>query len=276
MNPCLLTGGLGFLGRHVSACTECLVWDTASESPVNLRHPPPFPAHCRGVVHLAAVSNDAACRTNPASAWDINITATVQLYLAAAAAGAEFFVLASSEWVYPDSPHSHREDSPLVPATLGTYGLTKWASELALARIAVESCPLVILRLGILYGPRRPPVAAPEKVVAAVVADEPLTVGSKLTGRSFLHVEDAAAAIAAVVASPVPGTYNLGGEPLSLDKIHVIACEASGQTPVLSESSPSTPSQRFIDSTRFRSTFSWSPTSLADRIHSLVATYGTA
>ena len=107
------------------------------------------------LIHLAAVSTDSLCKTNPLEAWTSISPARCDSPQAALEANCEQFVFASSEWVYGDvaNDEMQRESSPI--------DVTRITVSLRVQQISgrADAClsglpNVTILRFGIIYGPR--------------------------------------------------------------------------------------------------------------------------
>ena len=181
--PALVTGGTGVLGAQVVALLlqrgvpviatssrgetkllgerhdglvleRCDVRDTAAMEQLIRRH------RAGLVIHLAALM-PAVCRERPAEAVDVNVTATAGLYAAAAQAGVQRFVYASSKSAYgPELPPVYgppeyrpiSEDTPARPVYM--YDVTKRAGELVIeAQRRVGGPQATSLRFATVYGP---------------------------------------------------------------------------------------------------------------------------
>ncbi len=98
--------------------------------------------------------------------------------------------------------------SPLAPATL--YGVAKDALRRVLeAYAAQEGVELAWGRPFHLYGPREAPGRLVPSVIRALLARETVATGSGERVRDFMHVEDVAGAVAALLDSPVVGAVNI-------------------------------------------------------------------
>ena len=143
------------------------------------------------IIHLASLSTDSACKSNPLVALDANVRATALLLENAVKSKAAHLIFASSEWVYPELPQtvtqSEKEELKLTSLN-SLYAMTKLFGE---SLIRVESTiPHTILRFGIVYGPRFPPGSAAESIAWKVYLDEEVRVGSKNTSRRFIQIND--------------------------------------------------------------------------------------
>lgn len=98
--------------------------------------------------------------------------------------------------------------SPLAPATL--YGVAKDALRRVLESYAAqEGFELAWGRPFHLYGPREAPGRLVPSVIRALLARETVAIGSGERVRDFMHVEDVAGAVAALLDSSVVGAVNI-------------------------------------------------------------------
>jgi nucleoside-diphosphate-sugar epimerase len=98
--------------------------------------------------------------------------------------------------------------SPLVPATL--YGAAKDAlRRVAEAYAAQEGVELAWGRLFFLYGPHEAPERLVPSVTRALLLGDPVAVSSGQQVRDFMHVEDVAGAVSALLESNVVGPVNV-------------------------------------------------------------------
>ncbi len=177
------------------------------------------------VVHLAfLISGNAGRETIRA----INVDGTLNVFRAAAAAGARRFVYASSVAAYgfhADNPELIGEDWPVRPAARLFYAQEKAELEELLQREAADAPELALYLL------RPPIVLGPNAVGAKDVLPGPLApLGRRLLGRprrlplpipllvpehplQLVHEEDVGRALQlCVVGAGPPGAYNIAGE----------------------------------------------------------------
>ncbi|WP_010140602.1 NAD-dependent epimerase/dehydratase family protein [Oceanicola sp. S124] len=108
------------------------------------------------VIHAAAMTpNGEAAQSQALRIAEVNVTGTLRVLAASAAAGVRDLLLLSSISVYGSlgsGADQLREDGPARPDSL--YGETKLAAEVLAARIAPTlGLRLAALRLGPLFGP---------------------------------------------------------------------------------------------------------------------------
>jgi nucleoside-diphosphate-sugar epimerase len=177
------------------------------------------------VVHLAFLITGNATRETTRS---INVGGTLNVFRAAAAAGARRFVYASSVAAYgfhPDNPVGMTEDWPVRPAARLFYAQEKAELEQLLATEATTAPKLALYLL------RPPVVLGPHALGAKDVLPGPLApLGRALFGRprrlpvpvpmvvpehplQFIHEADVGSALLqCVVAAGPPGAYNIAGD----------------------------------------------------------------
>ncbi|SHN66335.1 Nucleoside-diphosphate-sugar epimerase [Geodermatophilus obscurus] len=177
------------------------------------------------VVHLAFLITGNASRGTTRA---INVDGTLNVFRAAAAAGARRFVYVSSVAAYgwhPDNPERIAEDWPVRPAARLFYAQEKAELEQLLdaESATTPGLALYLLRPSIVLGPNA--------VGAKDVLPGPLApIGRRLFGRprrlpvtvpvvtpelrlQFVHEEDVGRALQlCVVAAGPPGAYNVAGD----------------------------------------------------------------
>jgi nucleoside-diphosphate-sugar epimerase len=177
------------------------------------------------VVHLAFLITGNASRETTRA---INVDGTLNVFRAAAAAGARRFVHASSVAAYgfhDDNPDRISEDWPTRPAARLFYAQEKAELESLLDRESRQHPELALYLL------RPPIVLGPNAVGAKDVLPGPLApLGRRLIGRpsrlpfpvpvfaprhpmQFIHEEDVGRALQlCIVAAGPPGAYNIAGD----------------------------------------------------------------
>lgn len=177
------------------------------------------------VVHLAFMITGNAPRDTIRA---INVDGTLNAFRAAAAAGAQRFVYASSVAAYgfhADNPHGMTEEWPTRPADRLFYAQEKAEIEELLEREAAEHPDMA------LYVLRPPIVLGPHAIGAKDVLPGPLApVGRRLAGLmgrvpvplpapvpplpvQFIHEDDVGQAfLLCIVAAGPPGAYNIAGD----------------------------------------------------------------
>jgi dTDP-glucose 4,6-dehydratase len=133
-----------------------------------------------------------------------NVEGTQILLDAMRASPVERFILISSSEVYGTAESDPMdEDHPLNPRS--PYAATKaGADRLAYSYWVTYELPIVILRPFNNYGPRQHPEKVLPRFITAALNDLPLTVhGDGHASRDWLHADDTAEAIEAVIATDI-------------------------------------------------------------------------
>lgn len=253
--------GVEYVGLDSVASDDpaCVVMDIRSPEVERI-----IPQGAEALVHLAAISRDQDCRADPSLAFDVNVMGTLALIRAAQRRGVRQFVFASSEWVYGDvsGMPAQIESQPIdVTKVLSEYALTKLVGEQCL-RQACASAPMdvVILRFGIVYGPRPGNWSAVEALFHAVRTSDTVTVGSRGTARRFIHVADVADGILASIGLEGFEVLNLSGDVLvTLGEVIDASAEVLGRKPTVIEKDPAGTSIRNPDNAYARKILDWRP-----------------
>ena len=247
MTHCLVTGGAGFIGSHL---TERLIDDghrvtvlddlsTGREANLaglaghdrvrfvrgSITDPLAIADALRGtrvIYHLAAAVGVRLVAEDPVRTIETNIEPTEHLLRQAAAGGQRFFLASTSE-VYGKNPKERwTEEDDLVfgPTTRArwSYGCSKAIDEfLALAHHRSFGVPVVIGRFFNVVGPRqlgRYGMVIP-RFVRAALAGEPLEVyDDGRQERCFAHVDDVVDCVVRLTDDPDAAgqVYNVGGD----------------------------------------------------------------
>lgn len=250
----LVTGGSGFIGRHVVGALR------EAGARVRVLNLQPFPdasvdtvlgdiadpAIARravrggvdGVVHLAAVTSVLRSLEHPQLTFETNVIGTQNILEAARGAGAQAIVLASSNAVAgPMDEPSISERSTLRPLT--PYGATKAAAEMLLsAYTAGYGLRGVSLRLTNVYGPG---MQAKDSLVARLMRAILDQTGFEIYGtgrqvRDYVHVFDVVAAVQLGLTDPAwRGPVVIGsGRSLSvLDVLATVRAVSGAELPVV-------------------------------------------
>ena len=209
----LVTGGSGFIGRHV---VSDLLEAGAYVRVVDLQpHPDPavdavqgdiadhdvldaaLEGRFDGIVHLAAVTSVLRSVEHPELTFRTNVAATSALLEAGRAAGATALVFASTNAVTgPTEAPAITEAAALRPLT--PYGATKAAGEMLMsAYTASYGLRCAVMRLTNVYGPG---MQAKDSIVARLMRAIRLGSTFEIYGdgrqvRDYVHAHDVTAAV---------------------------------------------------------------------------------
>jgi UDP-glucose 4-epimerase len=242
----LVTGGAGFVGRHVVSRlqkrgdevrvvdlvptpdpgVECLVGDLRDRSVAEVAV-----EGADAVVHLAALTSVLESVKNPHGVYETNVMATEYLLEAARSHGIARFVFASTNAVVGDvgrtSINEHSSLRPLTP-----YGATKAAAEMLLS--AYSSCYGIItvaLRFTNIYGAG---MQVKDSVIARLMRAAMADGGIEIYGdgeqlRDYLYVTDAAASIELGLTLDASDVITIGSaKSISMNELVEFARQATG------------------------------------------------
>jgi UDP-glucose 4-epimerase len=229
----LVSGGAGFIGRRVvdallaEGCAEVMVVDNLSAGlpmpgrrprlqtrVLDIRDAERLEAAFQDfapdtVIHLAAVHHIPTCETQRALALDVNVVGTETILEAAARARSARFVLASSGAVYDwnDGPLDEAT-TPLRPSD--NYSVAKHANEQQTRLWADRTGgAAIVARLFNTIGPGDPNAHLIPDIVAQIpeaARTAEISLGNLSPRRDYIHVDDAARAIADLANRPrTPG-----------------------------------------------------------------------
>ena len=235
----LVTGGAGFIGSHlteelVRGGHQVRVLDSLiTGKRRNLDHIPgvefvegdlaePGVAEravqgINYVLHQAAIPSVPRSVKDPVTSNRANVTATVNILVAARDAGVKRLVYAGSSSAYGNTPTlPKREEMPTNP--LSPYALQKLVSEQYCHMFTqLYGFETVTTRYFNVFGPRQDPNSPYSGVIslfstALLENRQPTIFGDGEQTRDFTFVADAVAATAAAGTRGVPGrAYNIGG-----------------------------------------------------------------
>jgi nucleoside-diphosphate-sugar epimerase len=135
---------------------------------------------------------------------------------------------AEYDWGSADEP-LRETDARIAPATL--YGTAKDAlRRLADALAARQEVELAWGRLFFLYGPREPPGRLVPSVIRSLLDGAVAKTTRGVQRRDFLHVDDVAGAIAALLDSSVTGPVNIAsGQAVAVSELVDLIAQAVGR-----------------------------------------------
>ncbi|HXN32514.1 MAG TPA: NAD-dependent epimerase/dehydratase family protein [Polyangiaceae bacterium] len=295
----LVTGGVGFIGYHVSRALlargdDVVIADDFSEAPypaaekrrnqrdllaefprvriavacvTNRAAMAPLFEGADLVLHLAGTAGVRPSFSDPARYARVNIEGTVVVQELAAERGIERFVFASSSSVYGNAtPLPAKEDAPaVVPES--PYAASKRGAELIASALCrrVPAMRCAALRFFTVYGPRQRPEMAITRFARAILAGKPITMfGDGSMRRDFTHADDIVRGVLAALDRAPAGfrAYNLGsGAPVDLRTLVDALGETAGVRPHI-ERAPvplGDVDATFADITRARTELGWEP-----------------
>lgn len=187
-----------------------------------LQECPGLLAGIEAVAHCASLSNDPSCDLDPEMTRDVNLESTRELANQAVQAEVRRFVLASTCTVYGHGVFELLdEESPANPVSV--FGQTKLEAEQAVLGMQNDRFQPVVARAATMFGwsPRmRFDLAVNQMVATAVRNGRIVVMGGGNQWRPFVHVRDAARAIAAMLEAPaakVSGQlFNVGSDVYNL------------------------------------------------------------
>jgi len=299
VNRVVVTGGVGFIGYHVSRALlargdDVTIVDDFSDAPYPRRYKrrnerdlrsefggvrivdgcvtdreriAPLMAGSTAIIHLAGLAGVRPSFAQPARYARVNVEGTAVVQELAREAGVERFVFASSSSVYGnETPLPASEDAPaIVPES--PYAASKRGAELVVSALSrrTPSMACAGLRFFTVYGPRQRPEMAITLFTRAIVAGRPIAMfGDGSMRRDFTHVDDIVRGVIATLDRARPGfrVYNLGsGAPVDLRAlIQAIGVLAGAKPQVEREAVPlGDVDATFADIRRARDELGWTP-----------------
>ncbi len=253
----LVTGGSGFIGRHVvqkllEAGYNVLVYDLKKPSiqipfiKGDVRDLSSVKDAMRGsqlVVHLAAMVSAVEAMENPSKALETNVIGTFNVVEAARRYGVNKIVYAGSVAVYGEPMYLPiDENHPTIPKNV--YGASKLSGESLLAGYHGNyGLSYVSLRFFNVYGPYMKPgpyAGVIYKFLERIKERKPLIVeGDGRQTRDFVYVEDVAEAVVKALESEESGVFNVGtGKETSIMELADLLFEITGMNTGIDFSSP--------------------------------------
>lgn len=233
------------------------------------------------VVHFAAESHVDRSILGPRVFTSTNVLGTQVLLDAARSLGTPRFLMVSTDEVYGTlgAEGKFTETTPLDPSS--PYSASKAAADLVtLAYHRTFGLDVVVTRCSNNYGPYQFPEKLIPLMIINALEDKPLPVyGDGRQVRDWLHVEDHAAAIDAVLEKGRAGQiYNIGGnnEQYNIDIVKMIL-ERLGKPESLIRHVTDRPGhdRRYaIDATKILRELGWAPKHrFPDALHQTIAWY---
>lgn len=303
MKRILITGGAGFIGSQVAdslvaAGYEVAVLDNLSTGrreyvptaahflPCDIKTREAFEFICqwrpRVISHHAAQMSVQLSVADPVGDAQENILGSLNIFQAAAQAGVEKIIFASTGGaLYGDAASlPAREADAAMPAS--PYGIAKLAVEHYLRFYQQQYGILPIsLRYANVYGPRQNGLGEAGVVAIFIekfLADEqPVINGDGLQTRDFVYVGDVVAANLLALDYPQAGVFNIGtGKEMEIRSIYLKLQELSSSPrgPVHGPAKPGEQRRSALDCRQAKEMLGWQPqVSLAEGLARTVAAF---
>ncbi|MFS0723254.1 SDR family oxidoreductase [Paenibacillus sp. 1P07SE] len=181
----------------------------------------------RAILHQAALPSVPRSIKDPLRSNQVNITGTLHVLYAAAAAGAERLIFAGSSSVYGNQPGLPRRET-MSPAPASPYALNKLAGE-TYVRLFCELYGLqtMTLRYFNVFGPRQNPDSEYSAVIPRFIdlmlnGQTPIIHGDGHQSRDFTYIDNVVEAnLLALSARMLKGdAINIGGgESVTLNEV---------------------------------------------------------
>ncbi len=182
---------------------------------------------CETVFHLAALPSVPRSVQDPLTSHHANVTATLNMLLAARDAGVRRVLYSSSSSVYGANMEMPKREA-MTPLPISPYAVSKLAGE-GYCRVFGEVYGLeaVAIRLFNVFGPRQDPrsnyaAVIPRFITSLLAGRPPVLFGDGEQSRDFTFVQNVVdAALLAIEADDVGGgVYNVAcGESCSLNDL---------------------------------------------------------
>jgi len=242
----LITGGNGFVGRHLAAHLSAHGDDvTVTDVEVDVTDVSSVAAALEAtqpevIYHLAALSHVGASWSDPSSVLTVNVVGTGVVLAAARAVvpTARVLVISSAEvyGVVHEDDLPLTESRPLAPAS--PYAASKAAAEqIALQGFRGFGQDVLVVRPFNHVGPGQSPAFAVAAFAKRIVDAErsgasSLTVGNLSTRRDFTDVRDVVAAYRMLAIDGRPGEISnvCSGVDVSMQAVVDALCELSGRS----------------------------------------------
>lgn len=256
----LVTGAAGFIGRSIAAAllargesvrgidsfiagkrSNLAGLEAMEFIEGDLAEPAACERACKGVeivFHEAALASVPRSVEDPVSTNRNCVDATLNLLVAARAAGVRRIVYAGSSSAYGDTPTSPKHEK-MLPDPISPYAVAKLAGEKYMTAFArVYGLETVTLRYFNVFGPYQDPTSHYSGVLAIfcrkmLAGQQPTIYGDGEQSRDFTYIEnvvDANLRAAAAPADKVSGrVMNAAtGSSITLNEVFALLCELTG------------------------------------------------
>lgn len=178
------------------------------------------------ILHQAAIPSVARSIKAPLLSHDSNITATLNILLAAKENNVKKFVYASSSSIYGNSPTLPKKED-MAPNPLSFYGLAKYTSEKYCELFyRLYGLPIISLRYFNVFGENQDhdseySAVIPKFIKAIMAGERPIVFGDGEQTRDFTYVDNVVKANILALESDVKGeNINIAcGERISLNQL---------------------------------------------------------
>jgi nucleoside-diphosphate-sugar epimerase len=229
------------------------------------------------LVHLGGIVGDPACAIDEDLTIDVNVAATRLIGEVAKGNGIKHFIFASTCSVYGAGDEILTESSTLNPLSL--YARSKAASERLLFKMADDRFTPIVVRFGTIYGlaGRTRFDLVVNLLAAKAVFDGCITVFGGDQWRPFVHVDDAALAVAQLLCLP-PGRgadiFNVGSntENYTIGQVGEIVKRTVPEAELIFESAGQDPRNYRIGFTKIQGMIGFKPRwTVEDGVREVVA-----
>ena len=260
MTKYLVTGAAGFIGRSIAAAllargesvrgidsfiagkrSNLAGLEAMEFIEGDLAEPAACERACKGieiVFHEAALASVPRSVEDPVSTNRNCVDATLNLLVAARAAGVRRVVYAGSSSAYGDAPTSPKHEE-MLPAPISPYAVAKLAGEKYMTAFArVYGLETVTLRYFNVFGPYQDPTSHYSGVLAIfcrkmLAGQQPTIYGDGEQSRDFTYIDnvvDANLRAAAAPADKISGrAMNAAtGSSITLNEVFALLCELTG------------------------------------------------
>ncbi len=216
------------------------------------------------IIHLASITNDNDCAHDPIKCLKTNIIGTLNLIKLANIKKIKNFIFASTQWVYNYSNNKEIKNNRSlinIQNIYSEYGLSKLVSEINL-KINFEKNKInsTILRFGIIYGPKENNFSALESIFYNLIKNNKIEIGSKKTGRNFVHVSDICDGIIRSINKKGYNIINLEGDKfISLNDIIKQSSILLKKEIKVIEKNPQKPNIRIVSNSSAKDILNWKP-----------------
>ena len=216
------------------------------------------------IVHLASISRDQDCAKDPIKCFKTNVIGTLNLIKLANIKKVKNFIFASTQWVYDYSSNKEiKNNNSLVNIqnVHSEYALSKLVSEINLKQnFKKNKINSTILRFGIIYGPRENNLSALEAIFYNTIKNNKIEIGSKKTGRNFIHINDICDGVIKSINKRGYNVINLEGDKfISLSDIVNQSSILLNKKIIVIEKNPKKPSIRMVSNSSAKKIINWRP-----------------